>query len=92
MNFKYINKTFLVLIIFVVYSCQQLENITQKEKLKNTEIIDNEKYETSDFLSLNNNFEINNNIIDYYINIFPNNFEIDETIFDKILPVPSLFS
>ena len=50
-------KLVLVLIIFVVYSCQQLENITQKEKLKNTEIIDNDKYETSEFLSLNNNFE-----------------------------------
>ena len=67
MNFKYINKIFLVLIFFVVYSCQQLENITKKEKLKNTEIIDDEKYETSEFLSLNNNFETNINIIDFYI-------------------------
>ena len=48
MNFKYINKIFLVLIIFVVYSCQQLENLNKKN-LKNTEIIDNEKYETSEY-------------------------------------------
>ena len=39
MNFKYINKLFLVLIFFVVYSCQNLENITKKENAKNTEII-----------------------------------------------------
>ena len=84
MNFKFINKLFLVLIFFVVYSCQQLENITKKEKVKNTEIIDDEKYETSDFISLNNNFEINNNIIDFYINIFPNNFKIDETTSKKL--------
>ena len=82
MNFKYINKLFLVLIFFVVYSCQQLENLNKKN-LKNTEIIDNEKYETSDFLTFNNNSGTNNNIIDFYINIFPNNFKIDNKISKK---------
>ena len=57
MNFKFINKLFLVLIFFVIYSCQKLEEITKKENVKNIEIIDNEKYETSQFLSLKNNFE-----------------------------------
>ena len=84
MNFKYINKLFLVLIFFVVYSCQNLENITKKENAKKTEIINNEKYETSDSLSLKNNFETNNTIIDFYINILSNNFKIDETISKKL--------
>jgi len=80
MNFKYINKIFLVLIFFIVYSCQQLENITKKENVINTEIIDDEKYETTDFISLYNIFETNNNIIDYYISTFSNNFKIDEKV------------
>ena len=84
MNFRFINKIFLVLICFVVCSCQQLENITKKDKVNNTEIINNEKYETSDLLSLINNFETNNNIIDFYINILPINFKIDETISKKL--------
>ena len=84
MNFKFINKLFLVLIFFVVYSCQKLEEITKQEKVKNTEIIDNEKYETSEFISLKNNFQTNNTIIDFYINIISNNFKIDEIISKKI--------
>ena len=83
MNFKFINKLFLVLIFFVVYSCQKLEEITKQESLKNTEIIDNEKYETSEIISLKNNFQTNNTIIDFYINILSNNFKIDETISKK---------
>ena len=83
MNFKFINKLFLVFIFFVVYSCQKLEEITKQENVKNTEIIDNEEYETSEFLSLKNNFQTNNTIIDFYINILSNNFKIDETISKK---------
>ena len=83
MNFKFINKLFLVLIFFVVYSCQKLEELTKQENVKNTEIIDNEKHETSEFLSLKNNFQTNNTIIDFYINILSNNFKIDETISKK---------
>ena len=83
MNFKYINKLFLVLIFFVVYACQKLEDITKKENEKNTEIIYNEKYETTDFISLKNNFQINNTIIDFYNNFISNKFKIDETISKK---------
>ena len=80
MNFKYINKLFLILIFFVIYSCQQLENITKKEKILNPEIVNDEKYETSELISLKNNFEKNNSVIDFYINVLPNNYKIDETI------------
>ena len=83
MNFKFINRIFLVLFFFLVCSCQQIENLNKKEKITNTEIIDNEKFETSDSLSLINNFKTNNNIIDYYINILPINFKIDEATSKK---------
>ena len=84
MNFKFINRIFLVLIFFLICSCQQLENLTKKENISNTEIIDNEKFETSDSLSLINNFKTNNNVIDYYINILPINFNIDEVTSKKL--------
>ena len=83
MNFKFINRIFLVIFFFLVCSCQQIENLNKKEKITNTEIIDNEKFETSDSLSLINNFKTNNNIIDYYINILPINFKIDEATSKK---------
>ena len=65
MNFKYINRLFLVLIFFIVYSCEKLEELNQKENIANAEIINNEKYETSELLSLKNNFETNNTVIDF---------------------------
>jgi len=84
MNFKYINKLFLVLIVFVVYSCAKLEELTKKETLKNTEIINKEKYETSEFLSLKSNLETNKSIVDFYINNISNNFNIYEKTSKKI--------
>jgi len=83
MNFKYINKLILILILVLVYSCEKLENLTKKEKINTSQIANNVTFENSEILSLRNDFKTNNNLLDFYSNNFSNNFSINDRILKK---------
>ena len=65
MNFNYINNILIFIICFLVYSCQTIQDIRNKDKLEYNIVINDENYETSDIFDLNN--ISNTNGLDDYI-------------------------
>ena len=80
MNFNYINKLFIFFILFLVCSCQTIENY----KKTNSSDDFNVSYETEDLIDLFESKNNRDNLIDYYSNFKILNFKFQKKIPKKI--------
>ena len=67
MNFKFINKLFIILIFYLVYSCQTIENFTNNDDNQEFEV-NKSLIEKSDIINLTNTNNLSPSFIDFYTN------------------------
>ena len=67
MNSKYINKFFLILLIFLSYSCKTIEKVYKEKQININQISNDDNYELIETISIKNSNNFKGQFLDYYV-------------------------
>ena len=83
MNSKYINKFFLILLIFLSYSCKTIEKVYKEKQININQISNDDNYELIETISIKNSNNFKGQFLDYYVDDFDEEIILNKNIQKK---------